>query len=64
MIYDKIKSLCEKQGRSIHSVEMACSLANGTIRKWNSYHPRAISLVKVAHELNVSVEELLEDVDS
>lgn len=64
MIYDKIKSLCEKQGRSIRSVERDCGLKYGGIRKWNDHQPTAISLVKVAHELNVSVEELLEDVDS
>ena len=62
MIYDKIKALCKAQGRSIHSVEMACGLANGTIRKWNDFNPKMMSVVKVAHELKVSVEELLEDV--
>lgn len=58
---DKINSLASKKNYSIRQLEIKCELGNGTIGKWKA-NPNATieSLCKVAKELEVDINELLE----
>ena len=60
MIYERIEALCKKSGVSIRKLEIMCGLSNGCIAKWRTVSPSAESLYKVAKELGVTVEQLLE----
>ena len=58
-LYDKVRELCEEQGRSIASVERAARLGAGTIRKWNTRSPRVSSLARVAEALGKPADEMI-----
>ncbi|RGC38169.1 helix-turn-helix domain-containing protein [Streptococcus gallolyticus] len=60
MLYEVIKKKASDKKVSIYKIEKELGLSNGSIRKWNTSVPSAITLSKVASYLDVSVEELLE----
>lgn len=60
LIYDNICREAKKVGISINALEKDCSLAIGSICKWNSVSPTVRSLKKVADALGCSIEDLLE----
>lgn len=64
MIYDNIKVLCEEQGLTVMALEQKAGLSNGTIGRWRTYNPGAIYLKKVADALGVTVDRLLEGVET
>lgn len=55
---EKIRSMADERGLSIHRLEMYAGLQNGTIRKWNKAQPNIKSLFGVAEVLEVSLNEL------
>ena len=61
MLYEKIKEITKDRNISIYRIERDLSFSNGSIRKWNTSKPSAISLKKVADYLSVGLEELLEE---
>jgi transcriptional regulator with XRE-family HTH domain len=64
MIYERIKSLCDKNGISIAKLESKCGIGNGSIGKWNDDKtaPRLATLEKIATEFGMTLSELLEGV--
>lgn len=61
MLYEKIKEITKDRNISIYRIERDLSFSNGSIRKWSTSKPSAISLKKVADYLSISLEELLEE---
>ena len=59
MIYTRIKDICSDKGLTISSVEKQAGLPNGSISKWDTSEPLAISLKKVADVLKVPLEAIL-----
>lgn len=60
MIYDKVKSLCEKQGISIRECELRAGLGNGVIAGWKESSPRLDKIQSVANVLGVPLTEITE----
>lgn len=60
MIYDKVKSLCEKQGISIRECELRAGLGNGVIAGWKKSSPRLDNIQSVANILGVPLTEITE----
>lgn len=58
-IYDRILALCEEWGVSVRSLEKACGMSHGVIRRWNSRKPSAERLQKIAGYFGVSTLYLL-----
>ncbi len=61
MIYENVKRISSKKGRSIRSVEIQAGLGNGVIRGWKISSPTIDSLRAVAKALGVSLEELIKE---
>lgn len=61
MIYDNVKSACEKQGKSIAALEREAGIGNGTIGKWRTTAPNLATLEKVALVLKVPATKLLKE---
>ena len=61
MLYERIKSLCEKKGISIMECERRADLGNGVIGSWRTASPRLTSIQAVAKALGVNVSDLLEE---
>ena len=59
MIYDNVKKIADEKKIPITVLEERVGLARGTIGKWQNGWPRINNVVKVAKELDVSVEDLL-----
>jgi len=59
LIYDNVKKLADEKKIPITVLEERVGLARGTIGKWQNAWPRINNVVKVAKELDVSVEDLL-----
>ena len=60
MIYERIKSICDKKGISICALEKSAGLGNGTIGSWRTCNPTVDKLQAVANVLGVKVSKLLE----
>lgn len=60
MFYEKVINHCKKNHISLASFEKKCGLGNGTIKGWLESNPRIDSLQKVAKEMGISIEKLLE----
>lgn len=60
-MYNKIKTLCEKNNVSITRVEKETGLSNGAIGKWKDSIPTVDKLKKVADYFGVTIDELLEE---
>ena len=58
MLYDKIVQFCKENHIPLYSFEKRCGLGNATIRTSN---PRIDSIQKVAKEMGVPIEKLLEE---
>ena len=61
MVYERIEALCKEKGVSIRKLETDCGLSNGSIAKWKTMSPSAVSLYKVAQYLETTVEELVRE---
>lgn len=59
----KIKELAAKKNITLMQLEKNCGLTNGSIYHWDKIKPSYDKVVKVAKELNVTVEELAEGGD-
>lgn len=60
MLFDNIKSLCEKKGISVWRLEKDLGFSNRSISKWNATDPGIRKVQKVADYLGVPIERLLE----
>lgn len=63
MVFDNIKSLCEKKGISIYELERSAGVGNGIIGKWRDPDraPNISSLNAIAKVLEVDIAELLRE---
>ena len=52
-IVERVRSLAEKNGHTIASVERELGFGQGSIRKWNKAAPSADKIYKVAKLFNV-----------
>ena len=59
IMVDKIRRLCQDQGKSLFSLEKECGLGNGTINKWDRNSPSVAKVAAVADSLGVSVSYLI-----
>lgn len=53
MIYDNIRTICEKKNISIKQVERELGFSNSSICKWNECEPSVWKVQKVADYLGV-----------
>ncbi len=58
---EKIRRLCNVQGKTLASLEKECGLGSGTINKWDKSSPSVNKVVAVANALGVPVISLIED---
>ena len=58
-MYDRIRTLCDKNNISVAQLEKEMGLGNGTIGKWKSCAPRADVLLAIAERLGTTVKYLL-----
>ena len=58
MIYDNIRTICEKKNISIKQVERELGFSNSSICKWNECEPSVWNELKVADYLGVTMEYL------
>lgn len=58
---EKIRRLCNVQGKTLASLEKECGLGSGTINKWDKSSPSVNKVVAVAAVLGVPVSSLIED---
>ena len=63
-LYDKILVLCNERGVSVASVEKACGMSHGVIRRWNKQAPSADRLQRVAEYFGVTISYLLGDANN
>ena len=61
VIYDNIRTICEKKNISIKQVERELGFSNSSICKGNECEPSVWKVQKVADYLGVSMEYLLSD---
>lgn len=55
-----IKSLCDKRGINIFTLEKALGIGNGNIRRWDTSRPNIDKVEAVADYFGVSVDFILE----
>lgn len=61
-IYNNVRVIiAAKNYPSIAQLERATGLSNGSIGKWDKSTPNLANVMKVANELDVSVDALLSD---
>lgn len=60
MIYDNIRTICEKKNISIRQIERDLGFSYSSICKWNEFEPSVWKVQKVADYLGVSIKKLLE----
>lgn len=63
MIYDNIRTICEKKNISIKQVERELGFSNSSICKWNECEPSVWKVQKVADYLGVTMESTVEITD-
>lgn len=56
MIYDNIRTICEKKNISIKQVERELGFSNSSICKWNECEPSVWKVQKVADYLGVTMK--------
>lgn len=61
MLYDKVVQFCKEKHIPLYAFEKRCGLGNATIRGWKTSNPRIDSIQKVAKEMGVPIEKLLEE---
>lgn len=57
-LFLRVKELAEQRGMTIRALELQCGFGNGTIRKWENQSPSFDKVVRLANELNVSLNYL------
>lgn len=57
-LYGNIRTLAAKKGLSIRALEEKVDFPNGTIRRWNKSVPSLDKVIKIAHALNTTVDQL------
>ena len=62
MIYEKVKALCEEQGKTIMALEKEAGIANGVVGGWRDSIPAIDTVKRVADVLGVTVDSLVEGV--
>ena len=60
---ERIRELCEEQGKTLFSLEKECGFGNGTINKWDKNSPSIDRVVLVAKALNTTVSYLIGETD-
>ncbi|EJU22040.1 DNA-binding helix-turn-helix protein [Peptoanaerobacter stomatis] len=56
---DRIKLLVEQKGITIAELERRADIGNGVIRRWGTSLPTGDKLQRVARELNVTIDYLV-----
>ena len=59
MLYENIKSLCDKKKISIPQLERELNFGAGTIYKWQTVSPSVDNLQKVADYFEVTIDSLV-----
>ena len=59
LVFNNIKSLAKKQGKSIKTVALDIGLSENAIYGWKKTKPKADDLAKVADYFHVSIDYLL-----
>lgn len=60
-VFDKVSKKASEKGISINSLESKAGISSGSIYKWNTVSPTLRNLSKVAHVLECSIDELLNE---
>lgn len=62
MIYENVIKYCEDKGLSISGFEQKCSLANGTVSKWENAkeEPKLRTLRKIESATGILMQKWLE----
>lgn len=60
---ERIRELCEEQGKTLFSLKKECGFGNGTINKWDKNSPSASRAWAVAEALNTTVSYLIGETD-
>ena len=60
---ERIRELCEEQGKTLFSLEKECGFGNGTINKWDKNSPSVSRAWAVAKALNTTVSYLIGETD-
>lgn len=61
-IYDQIAKRSKEKKIPVYKIEDMTGLSRGSIGKWNTVNPSAVSLKAVADVLECAVDDLLVDV--
>ena len=59
VLFNNIKSLCDKKGISISKLEKECGFGQGTIYKWKTVSPAVDNLQKVADYFRIPIDKLV-----
>ena len=59
VLFNNIKSLCDKKGISISDLEKSCGFGQGAIYKWQKVSPTLGNLQKVAGYFKVTINKLV-----
>jgi transcriptional regulator with XRE-family HTH domain len=59
VLFDNIKSLCDKKGISISKLEKECGFGQGTIYKWKTVSPVLVNLQKVADYFKITIDKMV-----
>ena len=60
---ERIRELCEEQGKTLFPLEKECGFGNGTINKWDKNSPSVPRAWAVAKALNTTVSYLIGETD-
>ena len=62
MLYERIKELCKKNGKSIAEMERALGFGRSSISKIDKHVPSADKLQRIADYLGVKIDDLMDGV--
>lgn len=62
MLLDVIRARCKEKGITIAELERKANLKKGVIWRWNDMNPRLDNLLSVASALDVTVDELIQEI--
>lgn len=62
--FDRLKSLCDKQGISVNELEEKIGIGKNSLYSWKKNIPKGSNLLKVADYFNVSTDYLLGRTDN
>ena len=63
LIFERVRKICNQKKMSISQLERKSGLSNGAICKWKVSFPTIESLKKVAGALDITINELLDELD-